>query len=239
MAFCCLFTHVLLDAFTSWGTQILWPLPYRFALETIFVIDPLYTVPLLVSLVYVWRNKEVLKRRKYVIRGLIVSSMYLLIGCGLKLYTLNKFEKALAEQNIRYDHIIVKPTAFNCILWNANVDTEAAYLMGDYSLFDSQPITFTTYPKARAIETPLHGNADFEKLKDISEGWYLVTEKMGHLYFNDLRFGLFDDNPKNPEFVFSYRFDEKEGRIQAFEVEKNPKDGKALVEKLVSRIKGN
>ena len=41
LAFWCLVTHVFLDLFTSWGTQILWPLDYRFALKTIFVIDPL------------------------------------------------------------------------------------------------------------------------------------------------------------------------------------------------------
>ena len=54
----CLVTHVLLDVFTSWGTQILWPLDYRFALKTIFVIDPLYTFPLLISLIFVWKNKD-------------------------------------------------------------------------------------------------------------------------------------------------------------------------------------
>ena len=36
MVFWCLLTHVLLDMFTSWGTQILWPLETRFALKTIF-----------------------------------------------------------------------------------------------------------------------------------------------------------------------------------------------------------
>ena len=81
----CLVTHVLLDVFTSWGTQILWPLDYRFALKTIFVIDPLYTFPLLISLIFVWKNKDSLIRRKYVIRGLIISSSYLLITCILKL----------------------------------------------------------------------------------------------------------------------------------------------------------
>jgi len=56
MVFLCLVTHVLLDMFTSWGTQILWPLEYRFAFKTIFVIDPLYTIPLLVSLLFVWSD---------------------------------------------------------------------------------------------------------------------------------------------------------------------------------------
>ena len=44
-------THVLLDALTIYGTQILWPLDHTpFGLGSIFIIDPLYTLPLLVGL---------------------------------------------------------------------------------------------------------------------------------------------------------------------------------------------
>src|SRR5699024_5177561 len=38
--FWCLLTHPLLDAFTTWGTQLFWPLDIRVAFKTIFVIDP-------------------------------------------------------------------------------------------------------------------------------------------------------------------------------------------------------
>jgi inner membrane protein len=68
---------------------------------------------------------------------------------------LNKFEKALNKQGIHYSEIIVKPTAFNIILWNANVATTASYLLADYSLLDSQSITFTT--KNKALESQLRG----------------------------------------------------------------------------------
>jgi inner membrane protein len=39
-----------------------------------------------------------------------------------------------------------------------------------------------------------------------SEGWYIVSEKNKSLYFSDLRFGLLNDNPENPQFAFSYEF---------------------------------
>ena len=40
-------THVLLDCFTVYGTQALWPLPLPpVGWATIFIIDPLYTLPL-------------------------------------------------------------------------------------------------------------------------------------------------------------------------------------------------
>jgi inner membrane protein len=240
LAFWCLFTHVVLDLFTSWGTQILWPLEQRFALKTIFVIDPLYTIPLLISLIFVWKNKEFLVRRKYVIRGLVISSSYLLLTCFLKLFAVQQFEKALQNQKLTYQELIVKPTAFNSILWNANVATTKGYYLADYSLFDSQPIRFTFYTKNEELEEKLVNSYDFQQLKKISEGWYLVSEHNHRLYFNDLRFGLLNDQPENPQFAFSYEFvNEANGTLVAHEVPKAKRDGKALLQKIFTRLQGN
>jgi inner membrane protein len=73
---------------------------------------------------------------------------------------LNKFEKALNKQGIHYSDYC-KTHSFQYHLWNANVATTASYLLADYSL-DSQPITFTTYNKNKALESQLNGNSDFE-----------------------------------------------------------------------------
>lgn len=49
-------SHGLLDAFTSYGTQLLWPFSnYRVAWDSISIIDPLFTVPLILLLV--WKRK--------------------------------------------------------------------------------------------------------------------------------------------------------------------------------------
>ena len=239
MAFWCLFTHVLLDLFTSWGTQILWPLDYRFALKTIFVIDPLYTIPLVISLIMVWKTKDIILRKKYIIRGLLISSSYLLLSCFIKVYALNQFEKALTKLGIHYSEIIVKPTAFNLILWNANVATFDNYLLGNYSIFDTQPISFTAYRKNKILESQLNGNSDFNKLKKASEGWYIISQKNQSFYFNDLRFGLLNDDSKNPQFAFSYQFIRKKEGLKAVEVPKSKRDGKRLLQKIVTRMKGN
>lgn len=240
LAFWCLFTHVLLDLFTSWGTQILWPLEHRFALKTIFVIDPLYTVPLGVSLIYVWRNTDFTIRKKHLRNGLIISSCYLLLTCFIKLFALQQFENSLENNKISYQDIIVKPTAFNCILWNANIATTTGYYLADYSLFDSKPISFKFYSKNKELEKNLIQNSDFKKLQIISEGWYLITNKNNTYYFNDLRFGLINDNPKNPQFAFSYQFiKDKNGNLIAHEVPNAKRDGKLLLQKIFTRIKGN
>ena len=239
MAFWGLFTHVLLDMFTSWGTQILWPLEQRFALKTIFVIDPFYTIPLVIAIVYVWKTNNESFRYKYIIRGLLISSSYLLLSCFIKLYAVSQFEKALKNQGIQYSEIIVKPTAFNLILWNANIATNDNYLLSDYSLFDTQAISFVAYNKNNVLEKQLIGNPDFEKLKKASEGWYIISQKGEDLYFNDLRFGLLNDKPTNPQFAFSYQFVQNNSEMHAKEVPKSKSDGKRLLQKIFTRLKGN
>lgn len=240
MVFWCLLTHVLLDLFTSWGTQIFWPLPDRIALKTIFVIDPLYTIPLLISLILAWRKKDdFISRKKYVLIGIYLSSFYLLLTCSLKLYALHQFDTALKTQNIAYDDLIVKPTAFNCILWNANVATKDAYFLGEYSLLDTQPITFKKYPKNDKLTYELEGNSDFEKLRVISEGWFIITKKENQFYFNDLRFGLLRSDSDKTQFAFSYVFKEDNGVLKAQEVSKRKRDGMALMKGVFKRLKGN
>lgn len=240
LAFFGLFTHVVLDAFTSWGTQILWPLPDRFALKTIFVIDPLYTIPLLISLIYVYRTKVDFLRQKYLYRGLLISSSYLLITCGIKLIALNKFENALQNQSIKYTEIIVKPTAFNTILWNANIKTNKGYLLADYSLLDSKDIEFTLYKDNQEAGKQISNVEEFKKLVCISEGWHIVSRHENRIYFNDLRFGLLNDNPKLPQFAFSYEFIlNDDGTYTVIEVPKAKRDGKLLLQKLWKRLQGN
>jgi inner membrane protein len=114
----------------------------------------------------VWKDAAL--QKKYT-TSLSFSSFYLLLSCSVKLYALNKFEKALNKQGIHYSEIIVKPTAFNIILWNANVATTASYLLADYSLLDSQSITFTTYNKNKALESQLR-NSDFKTKERVKDG---------------------------------------------------------------------
>lgn len=239
-AFLGLCTHVLLDAFTSWGTQILWPFSARFALKTIFVIDPLYTIPLLISIIYVFKTKEGGMRKKYLFRGLLISSTYLFLTCGIKLFALHKFQNALQSQNICYSDIIVKPTAFNTILWNANVKTKEGYLLGDYSLLDKNDISFTLYKNDLMTELQIINSENYKKLACISEGWHIVSRHGNAIYFSDLRFGLLDDNPEHPQFAFSYIFIPKaNGHFEVIEVAKQKKEGKILLQKMWQRLQGN
>ncbi|RMH01365.1 MAG: metal-dependent hydrolase, partial [Chloroflexi bacterium] len=78
LSFWVLFTHALLDCFTSWGTQLFWPLDYRVAFNSIFIVDPLYTLPLLVTVIWMmFYKRDSSFRRRLNYAGLILSTCYL------------------------------------------------------------------------------------------------------------------------------------------------------------------
>ena len=238
--FWCLFTHPLLDAHTTWGTHLLWPIDLRLAYKNIFVIDPLYTLPFLVCVVLVlFQKRGSRKRNKYNKAGLIISSSYLLVTLVLKGITYNKFTSALSEQNIAYLAIETKPSPLNTILWTANVETEEAFLIGDYSFFDTKPIRFYKHPKNHAALEELRSEEKVQRLIKITNGWYTIKEKEGAVYLNDLRFGMLSVDPQSEQYAFSYLLRPTSEGVEVIEEPKDRGDAKNLLMDLWARIKGN
>lgn len=235
-----LFTHPILDAFTTWGTQLFWPLKIRLAFQSVFVIDPLYTVPFIIFLILaLFQNRTALERKRYVKLGLIISSSYLLLTLVLKGIAFEKFEKALEVQGIAFNQMNTRPAPFNSILWMANIETEDAYLMGNYSFFDSKPIVFKSYPKNHELLGSFKSNDKIKRLIQITEGWYTISEKNGQLYFNDLRFGLISMDETDTQFAFSYKLEPNGEDIIVEEMPKFKRDAKRLMASLWLRIWGN
>ena len=234
-------THPILDAHTTWGTQLFWPLENRLAFKTIFVIEPLYTVPFLVFLILtMFQKKESLKRKKYNRLGLIISSSYLLLTFVLKGAAFYQFKKQLEEQNIVYTEIETKPSPLNTILWTANVETDDAYYIGHYSFFDTNPIRFSKYYKNHILVDDLKDNPKMQRMIAISKGWYTIDSYNGTIYYNDLRFGTLSLDYKASDFVFSYEIKTYgNGDIAFYEKPKNRIQAKKMLGELWQRLKGN
>ncbi|QUM76697.1 metal-dependent hydrolase [Moritella sp. 24] len=127
---CCLtlITHPILDAFTSYGTQLFWPLAiHPISIASIFVIDPLYTVPLLVGCVYLWRGTDKTKARRVNHIGLVLSSGYLLLSVLIQTQMLNKVELALQSKGIATDKVFISPLYPSLNWWIAIVIDDGAY----------------------------------------------------------------------------------------------------------------
>jgi len=235
-----LLTHPILDAFTTWGTQLFWPFKIRLAFQNIFVIDPLYTLPFLVFLILAIRQKRTSpNRRKYNRMGLIVSSAYLVLTLILKGLSYQQFTASLERQDIVFEQIDTRPTPFNSILWTANIDVGDVYLIGNYSFFDSGEIEFISYPKNHGLLEGLETNDEVNRLIDIAEGWFTITKKQDGLFFNDLRFGLISLDPNEEQFVFTYKLIPDRHGTRVEEVSKYNADAKKLFSVLWNRIWGN
>jgi len=235
-----LFTHPILDAHTTWGTQLFWPFDIRLAFKTIFVIDPLYTLPFLTFLILaMFQKKDNPKRQFYNRTGLIVSSSYLALTFLLKGISFYQFTDALEQQNITYQEIETKPAPLNTVLWTANVKRENDFLIGNYSFFDKSDIQFSHYPKNHELIDHLIENEKMQRMIHISKGWFTIIEKEGELFYNDLRFGLLSTKEDATNFVFQYRIIEnKDGTINFVETKKDVSDGKKLMGELWERVKG-
>src|SRR6218665_3340983 len=89
-------THVLLDCFTVYGTSVLWPFTEtRVAFNNLFIIDPFYTLPLVVTLVwlaFLRTKKQLPKRRRLCWWGLGLSTAYVALSFGAKWLASEGFE---------------------------------------------------------------------------------------------------------------------------------------------------
>lgn len=117
-------THGFMDFITSYGTLLFWPLSNtRFALDSTPVIDPLFSLPLLIALIIsVQRNS-----RRIAIAALIYGLIY--IGNGYtKNQTLASTQQELA--NLR-GHTIersrIMPTLFNNLSWRSLYEYDGRY----------------------------------------------------------------------------------------------------------------
>ena len=102
-------THALLDGFTVYGTQLFWPLPVPpVAISSVFIIDPMYSLPLLLGLLlaFCWRD---LRGRRANATGLIIAQTWLLIMLVLQQVARADVLAALEEKGVEPSAVLVLP----------------------------------------------------------------------------------------------------------------------------------
>jgi inner membrane protein len=235
-------THALLDSFTTWGTQLFYPFnDWRVAFESIFVIDPLYTLPFLFFLIAAMRLKKDDPRRvKMNNYGLYVSTGYLLLTLLNKGYMNHVFEKELERQKIAVTRFHTKPSPLNNILWSATAESEEAYYIGYYSLFDGgAPVKFFRFEKNHHLLEKINDRENLNRLIFITDGYFTTEEKDGKLIMNDLRFGQTDGWAKGEgDFVFTYFLEEKDGKLIVSQRPNRLKTGAKMLRQFAERIFG-
>ena len=121
-------TAGLLDACTSYGTHLLWPFSdARIAWSIIAIIDPLFTLLLLVAFIVALRRRTVFPARV----GLALAGAYLLFGLWQHQDALQAARALAATRGHEVERIIVKPTLGNLLLWRS------VYASGDSFYVDA------------------------------------------------------------------------------------------------------
>lgn len=117
-------THGLLDGCTSYGTLLLWPLSdHRFSWDSMSIIDPLFTLPLLGFIILAARRK----RRFYVVAAMTWCVAYLSLGF-VQHNRAMELGKQLAESRghepVRLE---VKPSFANLIVWKLIYEADGVF----------------------------------------------------------------------------------------------------------------
>ena len=128
---------LLLDACTSYGTQLLWPFTdTRFAASVVAVIDPVVTVVLLVAVISALGSSRGTAARV----GVILVAVYLVVGWVQQ----ERAESLIARTAAARGHTItdheVKPTLGNILLWRS------VYLTGNDFVVDAARVGVLAKP---------------------------------------------------------------------------------------------
>lgn len=203
----CLITHSLLDTLTTYGTQIFWPLEAGppAALPSIFIIDPVYTITLLIGfiayLIFVRRRPQ--RASRFARGALALATVYLGLGLMGHQFVLHR---AMADPALQGKKIHVQPTPFNILYWQVlAVDDRNYYAAVTSLLRRCDALEVTRYPRVASTGKLQFAGSEvaltpsIKRYEWFTDGFYTYRETDAGLMLTDLRIGF------APMFPFSFK----------------------------------
>ena len=195
-----LVTHPLLDAMTVYGTQLALPFSnHPYGVGSVFIIDPLYTLPLLLGAGWALASKGRSRGLAANLAGLVLSTAYLGWGVAAQQQVERIARTSLAAQGITAEQLLVSPTAFNSLLWRVVAVAGDHYHEGFYSLRDAEPrLAFDRFDRGTALAAELQGVDAVQRIAAFSKGFYKLRQDGDRLLISDLRMG------QEPAYLFTF-----------------------------------
>ncbi|MGG4775336.1 metal-dependent hydrolase [Paenalcaligenes sp. Me52] len=196
-----LITHPLLDAFTSYGTQLLWPLePIPQSWASIFIIDPVYTLPLLVAtlLLLGWGGRSGVIKTCHWALGL--STAYLALTVTIQHHVDTQAQARVQQLGYTPTASFTTPELFTTLLWRSIVRTDAGVdcevITG---LLDTTESEYFCAANNHHLADNLPTATSLQRLRWFSGDWVRFDVQDDLLIVSDLRMGAGSGN-------YSFRF---------------------------------
>ncbi len=186
-------THGLLDACTSYGTQLLWPFSdLRVAWNNVSVVDPLVTAPMLVLVILAGY-----RRAPWLARVACAWAVaYLLVGVVQRERAESLGHVIASQRGHAPVRLTVKPSFGNLLLW------KIVYEAGDRYYVDAARMGWTPTPfagrsieklaRSRDLSWLTHGSqqeADLQRFSWFSDGFISLDPKRGDQVI-DIRYSM-------------------------------------------------
>ena len=183
-------THGLIDACTSYGTLLFWPFSdMRIAWNNISIIDPLFTLPLILLIALA----TIKKKNVYSKIALGWAVTYLMIGVYLHNVAINVGKEIAEQRGHTITRIKAKPSFGNLILWKTIYETDNQFYV------DATNLLFNKIIPGESIKK-LNQEEDFPWLKEESQQ-YKDVERF-KWFSND----FLAVNPQNKNQIIDIRY---------------------------------
>jgi inner membrane protein len=195
-----LVTHPLLDLMTIYGTQVFQPFTDEaYGLGSIFIVDPVYSLPLLWGVVAALRIKTV--GRALAINGwaLAFSTAYLVWSALGQAGVAQHARLSLQALNLPSESLLVTPTPLNTLLWRVVALDGDQFHEGFYSWLDGdRTIRFVAHPRGGALAAQNADHPQIQRLARFTDGFFKVHTQGDRLVVTDLRMG------QEPDYIFAF-----------------------------------
>jgi inner membrane protein len=211
----------VLDACTSYGTHLFWPLTdTRVALNIISIVDPVFSLGLLISLLVGLR----FKRRISAVAGLAFCLAYLSFGYMQMQRAQNVADELMLNRDHSVAKKVVKPTLGNLLLWRSvyiaderiYVDAVRVGLFKENQVFEGESLPLFSIEQELALlepESVLYN--DLQRFARFSDGYIAYAPDKANV-IGDIRYSMLANSakplwglvidPTLPEQHADYRF---------------------------------
>jgi inner membrane protein len=195
-----LVTHPLLDLMTIYGTQVFQPFSDEaYGLGSMFIVDPVYSLPLLAGVVAALRVKTV--GRALAINGwaLAFSTAYLAWSALAQWGVTQHARQSLQAQGLPSQQLLVTPAPLSTLVWRVVALDGERFHEGFYALMDGgRTIRFVAHERGGSLATQNAEHPQLQRLARFTDGFFKVQGNSDKLVVTDLRMG------QEPDYVFSF-----------------------------------